>query len=463
MTKKRTRTPNEPTALSLQTASPLQSLATRPVDRRRFLKGAALSLLGLTVFGIEAPAFGATASQETLNALSSAQAEYEAAMAELANYGSLLEEAQYKLSECQANLDATNAQIDELETSITEKQQELSDAQDVLAERVNASYRAGNANLLGVLLDATSFEDFVSRLYYANKVSDSDAQAIQEVKDLKAELETEEAALQDQRAEQEQLLADQQTYTDELSSTVASYESYTASLSSEVTALMEQAQAELIAAQQAEYEAYLASQQQAQSNAGSGSTGTGASNGGDAGSSDGGAAGDGGGSADAGGGADGGAAAPEPEPTPEPTPDPEPAPAPEPDPEPEVPSYTPPSYSGGNHVSAVADIAWNYIGVPYVWGGTDPSGFDCSGLAQYCYAQAGYSISRTTYSQAAEISARGQMTYSMSDLQPGDLVFPHAGHVGIYMGGGMMIHAPYPGTTVQYASVYAFSFGGCPV
>ena len=121
MTKKRTRTPNEPTALSLQTASPLQSLATRPVDRRRFLKGAALSLLGLTVFGIEAPAFGATASQETLNALSSAQAEYEAAMAELANYGSLLEEAQYKLSECQANLDATNAQIDELEQAAGKK------------------------------------------------------------------------------------------------------------------------------------------------------------------------------------------------------------------------------------------------------------------------------------------------------------------------------------------------------
>jgi cell wall-associated NlpC family hydrolase len=114
-------------------------------------------------------------------------------------------------------------------------------------------------------------------------------------------------------------------------------------------------------------------------------------------------------------------------------------------------------------VSSVADIAWNYIGIPYVWGGTDTSGFDCSGLTQYCYAQAGYSIGRDTYAQAANISAKGQTVYSMSNLSAGDLVFPHSGHVGIYEGGGMMIHAPSPGDYVKYASVYAFSFGGCPV
>ena len=120
-------------------------------------------------------------------------------------------------------------------------------------------------------------------------------------------------------------------------------------------------------------------------------------------------------------------------------------------------------YSGGNHVYSVADIAWNYVGVPYVYGGSDPSGFDCSGLAQYCYAQAGYSIPRTTYSQIARIEALGQMVYSMDQLQPGDLLFPHSGHVGIYMGGGMMIDAPYPGEVVQYRAVWGFSCGGCPV
>ena len=456
MSKKRNRTPNPASAFTSPLPAPSHGTpSTHPVDRRLFLKGAALSLVGLTVFGIDSIALGATASQETLNALSDAQAEYEAAMATLQSYGNQLEEAEYKLSECQANLDATNQQITELESSIAEKQQELSDAQDVLADRVNASYRAGNTSLLSVLLDATSFDDFVSRLYYAGKVSDADAQAIQDVKDLKAELESEEAALQEQRAQQEQLLADQQSYTADLQSTVESYQSYTASLSSEVTALMEQAQAELLAAQQAEYEAYLAQQQQQQQDAASGETSTGSTGSGEQSGSEGASGSDSTGTdtgESTGGVSDSTTGTTdqnsgetwEPEPVPEPTPDPEPS-------------------WGGNHVPSVADIAWNYIGVPYVWGGTDPSGFDCSGLAQYCYAQAGYSISRTTYTQAAEISARGQMKYSLSELQPGDLLFPSADHVGIYMGGGMMIHAPYPGTTVKYVSVYGFSFGGCPV
>ena len=460
MTKKRTHTTTTPTALSFtSTASTL--------DRRLFIKAATVGVVGTALFGWvhTDDAYAAKASDATLNALGSAQAEYEAAMAELPSIGAQLEEAQFRLNECQANLAATDQQIADLEVSIRQNQAELSDAQDILADRVNASYRAGNADLLAVLLDATSFDDFVSRLYYAGKVSDADSEAIQRVKDIKAELESQEQQLQEQRAQQEQLLADQQAYTEELSGTVAYYEQYTANLSSEVTALMNQAQQELIAAQQAEYEAYLAQQQQQQQQQASSS-----------GSSS---------SASPSTPAEGTpsnptpsepeASNPEPsapDPTPAPEPEPEPVypdPEPEPEPEPVYPDPEPvypdpePSYSGGNHVYAVADIAWNYIGVPYVWGGTSPSGFDCSGLAQYCYSQAGYYIGRTTYDQAANISARGQMTYSMGDLQPGDLLFPHSGHVGIYEGGGMMIHAPYPGEFVKYASVYGFSFGGCPV
>lgn len=378
------------------------------VNRRLFLKGAALSLTGLTIFGVDSIAFAAKASDETLAALDAAQAEYEAAMAELSNIGTQLEEAQYRLAECQANLDATNQQISELQASIAQKQQELAAAQDLLADRIKASYTAGSVDMIEVLFSATNFEDFVSRLYYAGKASDADAEAIQNVKDIKAQLEADERALHDQRARQEQLLGEQQAYTDELSQTVAYYQDYTAGLSAEVSSLMAQAEAELQAAQQAEYEAYLAEQERQQQQTG-GSDAAGDANGGN------------------------------------------------------VPDWGGDTGGAGNHVPAAASIAWNYIGVPYVWGGTDPSGFDCSGLAQYCYAQAGYSIGRDTYAQAADISARGQMVYSMDELQPGDLVFPHSGHVGIYQGGGMMIHAPYPGTSVKYEAVYQFSFGGCPV
>ena len=121
------------------------------------------------------------------------------------------------------------------------------------------------------------------------------------------------------------------------------------------------------------------------------------------------------------------------------------------------------SYGTGSHVPSAVDFAFGFIGTPYVWGGSDPSGFDCSGLAQYCYGMAGYSIPRTTYSQIDRIQALGNWKTDMSQLSAGDLVFPHSGHVGIYAGGGMMVHSPQPGDVVKYASVYSFIGGGCPV
>lgn len=94
------------------------------------------------------------------------------------------------------------------------------------------------------------------------------------------------------------------------------------------------------------------------------------------------------------------------------------------------------------------DIAKKYLGVPYVWGGTSPRGFDCSGLVQYVYAQLGISISRTASSQAREgvYVDRANLTY-------GDLVFFARGgyvhHVGMYIGDGKMIHAPHSGDVVR--------------
>ncbi len=396
------------------------------LGRREFLKGAALSALGAAVFGsISTTAFAAKASDATLAALDAAQAEYDVAVATLAQIGSELEDAQYQLSQCQAELAATEQQIADLEASIIQKQAELTEAQDILADRLRANYIAGNTEMLDVLLSAADFEDFVSRLYYATKVSDSDAAAIDNVRAIKADLEAQQAALNEQRAIQEQLVAEQQAYADELQATVEYYETYTANLSSEVQALMAQAQAEYEAAARAEYEAQQAALEAARAeadaaaNANGGSGTGGEDSSGDQGGSDWDDSGSSGGGSSVG--------------------------------------------SGGNHVGGVAGVAWNYIGVPYVWGGTTPSGFDCSGLAQYCYAQCGYSISRDTYGQAANIAARGQTVYSMSQCYAGDLVFPHGGHVGIYQGGGMWIHAPAPGRSVEYSSVYGFSFGGCPV
>lgn len=105
---------------------------------------------------------------------------------------------------------------------------------------------------------------------------------------------------------------------------------------------------------------------------------------------------------------------------------------------------------------AIVDTALKYLGVPYVWGGTTPSGFDCSGLVQYALAQNGIAIGRTSFDQYAEVTK-----IPRAALAPGDLVFfstdgPGASHVGIYIGSDprlgyqqAFVAAPAPGQSVM--------------
>lgn len=101
---------------------------------------------------------------------------------------------------------------------------------------------------------------------------------------------------------------------------------------------------------------------------------------------------------------------------------------------------------------AVVNLAYSKIGSPYVWGAEGPNSFDCSGLTSYVYKNAaGISIPRSSSAQ----STFGT-TVSKSNLQPGDLVFFGSGsvsHVGIYIGGGNMIHSPKPGESVTITSI----------
>ena len=86
--------------------------------------------------------------------------------------------------------------------------------------------------------------------------------------------------------------------------------------------------------------------------------------------------------------------------------------------------------------------------MPYVWGGGTPSGFDCSGLAQYAYAKVGVSMAHYT---GSIYSAFPRVT---GPLQPGDMVFfSGLGHMGIYLGNGLMVHAPHTGDVVRVSPI----------
>ncbi len=121
-------------------------------------------------------------------------------------------------------------------------------------------------------------------------------------------------------------------------------------------------------------------------------------------------------------------------------------------------SYTGPSVRGllanppypNFSLDQVVAVAERYQGVPYVYGGASPAGFDCSGFTQYVYAQFGVALPHSASRQGA-----GGAHISAADARPGDIVaMDGGGHVGIYLGGNMMIDAPEPGRVVQIRAIY---------
>ncbi|MGA9162283.1 MAG: NlpC/P60 family protein [Actinomycetota bacterium] len=121
-------------------------------------------------------------------------------------------------------------------------------------------------------------------------------------------------------------------------------------------------------------------------------------------------------------------------------------------------SPIPPPPAPNANVAAVLDAAYSVIGTPYQYGGSSPeTGFDCSGFTMWAWSHAGVYLPHSSAAQYASLPHVAQ-----SDLQPGDLVFFYSpiSHVGIYVGGGQMIHSPNTGSVVSVVPIYWDSFVG---
>lgn len=119
---------------------------------------------------------------------------------------------------------------------------------------------------------------------------------------------------------------------------------------------------------------------------------------------------------------------------------------------PQAPAAVP--AASGRAGEAIA-FAKAQLGKPYIYGGTGPAGYDCSGLTMKAWGAAGVSLPRTSQAQAG-----AGRRVSLSELQPGDLVvYNSLSHIGLYVGNGVVIHAPHTGDVVRYTTTKSFGFG----
>jgi peptidoglycan DL-endopeptidase CwlO len=340
--------------------------------------------------------------------LVSAFAAAPAARAEPASVAAKRAEAQSVLNQIQgldANLshaveayNLANEKLAKIQNDLRENRRELKlaqrnlgRAQTALELRLVQLYTAGGDGTgLEVLIGATSIEDLIERLDTSTRVSDQSAQVLREVKAYRVDVRTRRARLKHARVEQARLVAERASQKASIEGQLAERQRLLGSIRSEIGRLQaaERAQQARLAA---EARARLSSPQTGMEvlAASTGSLGSG------------------------GGGTD-------------------PIPV------------APPSRYGG-----VVGIAMQYLGTPYVYGGSSPSGFDCSGFVMYVYAKVGVSLPH---------NAAAQYGYGTpvdrSQLQPGDLVFFNGlGHNGMYIGGGQFIHSPHTGDVVKISSM----------
>ena len=320
-----------------------------------------------------------------------AQEDAEKARERLDDLAADLEERTEDYLEIEDELARTRALISKTEAELEAALAELDRAELRLNGRASAIYRNGSIDVLSVFVGATDFRDLVTRLDLMRRIGRTDASLVSAVKDAKTRIETTQSSLERRREEQTALRDRARDAQSRMRSAVSQQKEFLETLDSRVKKLVaeEKARQERLARERAAAAARLAAQTGGVGRAG---------------------------------------------------------------------REFDPEALGAPHPEAVKAARRFVDKVWYQWGGTTPAGFDCSGLVLYCYRQVGISLPRTSRQQY-RVGA-----YIPPDrldlLEPGDLVFfgrdgdpNRVHHVGMYIGGGSMIHAPQTGEKVSIGSL----------
>ncbi|MGD9570291.1 MAG: NlpC/P60 family protein [Thermoleophilia bacterium] len=360
--------------------------------------------LGLAALAATALAFGAGIATTEPAAIEAQRAEVAQIQSELDSINVQVEVAAEAYNGARYELGQVNARIDENTAKTKQTEKDLKVSRTALAERLRGLYATPQPTLAEVLITSGSIAEASDQMDLLDRVGQQDADVVVGLREHKATLAELRAQLVKDRATAEEAVATRAREQERVESLLAQRQAVLDNASAELRNLI--AAEEERKRREAEAQRLLAEQRAAAAAAATTS------------------------SAPSAGGGETPAADPA-------TPAADPAAA---------PSTPLPSGSGN---AAAASAAMSQLGVPYVWGGASPSGFDCSGLASWAYAQIGKSVPHYT------VAIYNAFPKVPSDqLQAGDLVFWRGlGHMGIYIGGGQYVHAPQTGDVVKVSSM----------
>ena len=228
------------------------SILSQELSRRTALKALFGAASAAVLFGLPARARAAEATKETTDKLNAAQAQLDEVQAQLDSIASEYAALANKNAQTLSDIEGVQGQIDSTQAQIDEKKAELKKKRDDLSDRVSASYKSGGTNILSLLLASGSFEELVANAHYVEKINKSDRDAIEDIQTIQEELDAQKTELESQKADLEKLKDQQTAQMQDMQAKQQEVQTVLTGLSDDVKELMAQRDAEVLAATQAE-------------------------------------------------------------------------------------------------------------------------------------------------------------------------------------------------------------------